>query len=488
MVYNFNININRNKRTKVDKKTGEVTTIKVNSAIQKKKIDYILSIIHINQYVDRSIKDGWVPINMDTLISVIGKDATSIMRHLIKENYITTDNIYKLGRSRKYKINYDLVPKKGIKSYDNPYYNKLCKLLSNIKKGDKITNYIIEQTNLMFHSGVVKFDDEDKVRSVVSKFRDESWDKYYSQTILIDKITSGDLTINVDSHGNRIYANYSNLSKDVRNHLQIDGEYTSYIDIKNSQFQFLALEINKKYPNIIKNDDVKLFYELVHTGGLYKYFDKELGTCNVPLPKPKKEEKYYKWKTLALNWLYAENYQCRSSKKIYGIEFIFKNRFPTIYNIINKIKDSKKGKGGSLLSIKMQSMESSIIKSIQYNLLLRGINCISIHDSIYVSRSNKYILKEVIDDLLSYGFMEVGIHIEDSKIEVKEKKYNNNNFIGIRERLIQSYSGHSNLEKTNIYTQKDKNESNLIKNEKKYDDKLKNYDSYILEMRKLLQN
>lgn len=487
MVYSFNINIKREERVK--KKTGEI--IKIKTAIQRKKIDYILSKIHVDQYLDKSVKDGWVPLNIETLRKVIGKDATPIINGLISEGYIVTDDIYYENRSKRYKINYDMVPKKGIKSYDNPYYEKSKNLISSLNV-DKATQYIIDETHRMFNTGAVKFDNEENVRSIVSKFRNESWDKYYSQRVLIDKITGGDLTIVTDSHGNRIYGNYSNLSKEVRKHIMIDGEYTSNVDIKNSQFQFLAIEINDKHPQISNKKDAKLFYELVHTGKFYKYIEDELGMCKVEkkCTKCKKcyctNKKYESWKVLALNWLYAENIQCRTSKKLEGIEFLFKNRFNTIYNIINKIKDSKQGKGGSILSVKMQAMEANIIKKIQIKLLKKGINCLSIHDSIYVSKSNKCYLNEVIEDLFKYGISLDGVHIEDNNNN--SKKYNKDKFgIGNRKDRV-SYDGYLDQPILTTNIKIEKKDDNLIKNEKKYDDIIKNYDSYISEMRKLLIN
>ena len=136
----------------------------------------------------------------------------------------------------------------------------------------------------------------------------------------------------------------------------------------------------------------------------------------------------------------------------------------------------------------MQAIESKIIKNIQYNLLVKGINALSIHDSIYVSRSNRYILRNIIKELFEYGFMEEGIHIEDNNSKERNRNNNNNLFFNKSKSIIQSYSGYKKNQNININIEKDKKEDNLIKNEKRYEDKLKNYDSYITEMRKLLLN
>ena len=332
MVYNFNIFNDKKK-------------------ISRDKYNYILSYLHVGSYRPNT-KDKWVNLNSD-LLSDVFKDGPKYLKELIEEGYIECDGIYKKGiKSFSYRINYNKVPKKGMKVYDNKYYNKTIKMIeSGHHKLDYKTKFIIDETRRLFNENIIKFDNIEGVKRILNRYKKENYDRFYSQSILVDKIISGNITTTTDKQGARIYTNYSNLSREIRKHLTINNERKICIDISNSQWQTLCLTIMERKPNINKN-----FMKITHNGKLYEYF---MSKTNYDRDKVKKD---------MLNWLYAELHVCSNKKEIQYVEHIMKNDFPEIYEMIKKIKSGKNG--GSNLARNMQLKESTIIKNIQYQLMI----------------------------------------------------------------------------------------------------------------------
>jgi len=449
MVFNFNID-------------------KTHKKIKRDKINYILSLIHIGQYTDKKSKDRYVNVNQQLLKEVIGKDGISLLKDLVKGGQIECDGKYKLGqKSLGYRINYNLVPKKGIKAYDNKYYTKTINMIEKDQnlKLDYNTKLIIDYTKMMFNNGKIGFGDNVSiVNKIVSKYRNESYDRYWSQKVLVDKILSGDITTVADKQGARIYTNYSNLSKDIRKYLLINGEGKVCIDISNSQLQTLCLTLMNSFD--VKD---KKFYNLVFDGKIYEYF---VNKTNISRDNIKRD---------MLNWLYAENYVSKSKDGIKHIEAIMKYDFKEIYDIINDIKDCKNG--GSKLAKQMQLKESSVIKSIQVKLLKNGVDVISLHDSFYLPKSTKSNILDFIErELIKAGYTSVKREYDKDikviktkallkKIKEDEDKRNINKYLGIVKEDKQYYMMGENINNKTIHIEnKDKD---LDKREK-----IINFDDY----------
>jgi hypothetical protein len=380
MVYNWNI-FNEEKK------------------ISRDKYNYLLSYIHVGQYTNRSRTNRWVPLNQSLLQDVF-KDGSKYLKYLLKNDYIECDGEWKRGfKSLSYRINYSKVPKKGIKVYDNKYYNKTIKLIEGtmMSKIDHKTKLILEYTKMFFNQGDIKFKDVNSVNKILGRYRRENLDRWNSQKVLVDKILIGDITVGVDKQGARVYTNYSNLSKELREYLVIDGKRKVCLDISNSQWQTLCLTLKGMNPLLESK-----FLTLTHSGKLYEYFLERSPYSDIK----DYDEKRNKVKRDMLNWLYAELYVCSNKESISYIERIMKSEFREIWDMLYSLKSCKDG--GSKLAKNMQLKESTIIKDIQYALLNKGIKCISLHDSFYFSYdTSNDILDWVEWELIKAGYTSI---------------------------------------------------------------------------------
>ena len=444
MIFDFNIQTNRN----------------------KDRINYILSYIHLKPYLYKSdTKDSRV--NARLLMKIVGGAGYDDFKWLISNDYIiNTGNYIKGVKSKSYILNYEKVQKKGIKKvFNNPYELKMKKMIQEGYDIDLDTNTkkILKETKNLFDKGIIKFDDENKVRSKINSFKKQSYDKYYSQIILFDNIINRDVTVNTDKRGSRIYTNYSNISKDIRRHIMIDNKYKVNIDIKNSQYQALCLYLNERFPELKKNKDVMNFYKLSHNGSIYD-------VLSTYLKMSRDDVKKYMF-----NWLYAENFVCKSKKIVKDIDELLMNMFPNVYKKIYEIKNKKDG--GKKLSHILQNREANIIKKIQLDLFERGILNISLHDSISMKDNvNKDTINYVIRLLKNAGYEAIDVDYDRNfytiKKRIEEKR--------LKEQFIKEVKGFcvfENKDKENIYymitnksdKKEDNNKKNIIKKEKVYD-------------------
>jgi hypothetical protein len=453
MVYNFNISIKGGK-------------------IEKDKINYILSYLHVAKYIDKTITDDKVPLNIKTMKKVIGPKGIETLYKLKEEGYITNHGGYKKGLiSNKWSINYDKVSKKGIKLVNNKYSDKAKRLKEGGQNNnlDYTTQFINETTKMFFNQGLVKFLNVNNANKVLKSFKNESSDKYWAQKALVDKIMLGDIFVATDTRGARVFSNHSNLAKELRNELKIEGEDKISIDIKNSQIQTLCIFLNEKFPKLYNtNERTREFFELVNNGEIYDFISNKF---NYERKKVKKD---------MLNWLYAELYVSRNKESLDYINRYIKARWSDIHEKIELIKDRKEG--GKLLSHKLQMMEAKVVKEIQIDMLKRGITCITLHDSFYFKKSiDKEIIKEVIERLKNEGYGQ--IEVEKDKELIK----NNNNInlgLGLGKRNIKdntSYGGNKLKEEITKQTENKKEspkERQIIDLDKLLEEKMKLFNNF----------
>lgn len=372
--------------------------------VYEDKVNYLLSYVGWTPYWDRSIKDGWVPVNAKILRDVIGPDYSKVIKSCKTQGLLESNETYKKGLvSTKYRLT-DKVNKKGVvMDKNNRYMLKTIKMINenNAKKNDYKTQYIIEETIRGFNEGRYKFDSNSFVQKMIRLLPEDS---RICQQALFDRIVNGHITCTSDSQGARIYGNHSNLKKSIRRRLQIDGDYMLTIDIANSQLQTLSLYLQEKYPS--RSKGVMKFYELCYEGKIYEFFADKL-------TKGRRDE----IKQPMLNWLYAESFVSREKKGLVSeIDQCFKVFFPEVYSMINEIKG--RTNGGAILSRKMQLLESNIIKDIQFKLM-RDMNvyCLTIHDSFNFNRNiNKDIIQFTATLLRTSGYGKLSI--EDNKMEI----------------------------------------------------------------------
>lgn len=202
----------------------------------------------------------------------------------------------------------------------------------------------------------------------------------------------------IDDTSGRFHSIITNLSKELRPFLRINGEPLVNVDVRNSQpylstilltdpgkvawmtkntafallLQSLKVSVNKS--------DVKIYISLVITGQLYEFLMQEFTKEGLILTRGET-------KTQVLRILFARNRlpkdECNRKARL-----IFRNRFPTVHRIFSKVRGSEKGdrfQNFSRFAILLQRIESYLMLDVILKRIYRelpGTIAVTIHDSI----------------------------------------------------------------------------------------------------------
>ena len=241
-----------------------------------------------------------------------------------------------------------------------------------------------------------------------------------SITAIRERDLSKGFFMTIGGKGGRIFSSFSNLMKDLRKFLRIDGETVcDKLDIKCSQFQILYILFRDKYDNHEDAESRDSFksemarYASHFQGGrnLYDFVGEKLNW------------KRKKVKKRIISWLFENN--VRNLELHYPeIHEFFKEQFPKLLDLIIDFKKEKS------LAAALQGFESQVIiedMAIR-QIYPKGISFITVHDSILVGENQlSWVLEQVWDPTLAkYGFPETLNNerslIEEPQIDISEKE------------------------------------------------------------------
>lgn len=218
------------------------------------------------------------------------------------------------------------------------------------------------------------------------------------------RIVDQDYNCKRDNTSRRFHSNITNMSKDLRNFLRVDGKPLVNIDIKNSQPYLSTLlfthpervacfakdeQLAKllKEIKIPKSRDIDHYIELVTSGRIYEFLMAEFLKEGLILTR--KETKRQ-----VLRTLYAKNWKPKNEVNRHARE-IFTQRFPTVHRIFSKIRGRRKiGEDGNIynkfvnykrFAILLQRIESHLVLDVIMKRIykeLPGVFAMTIHDSI----------------------------------------------------------------------------------------------------------
>ncbi len=194
----------------------------------------------------------------------------------------------------------------------------------------------------------------------------------------IEAINSKDMHNSFDDHG-RFHTSFTNLRKELRQFLQVDGKKLLDLDIKTSQPLFLA-QILKNYNglgtydrfiDITENQDIYLF--LLNKNP--QYLKSTLKDSRDAIKKDILTSLFDPQKTTAIPY-----------------NKLLNDEFPEVYTFVKHYKKYE----GEFLWKTLQSLESNFI----YNIIFKKINdlnlfCITIHDSIMFQEKDKKVIEEI---------------------------------------------------------------------------------------------
>lgn len=192
----------------------------------------------------------------------------------------------------------------------------------------------------------------------------------------------------------RLDSNFTNLPARIRNNLKLDDEDSTEIDIKSAQPSFLWTILNQQNTDQICKVELEAFKNKLHSD-MYIEFS---NLWNMP----RNDAKVH-----FLSWIMAPI----NSKKYKNVRQYFEQAFPTLLQVIEKIKsigawytdDDKERESHKYMSHLLQRFESEfMIDTVcpQILTLRPKFSFFTVHDAIYVPKSKAQIVLKIINDEL----------------------------------------------------------------------------------------
>lgn len=394
---------------------------------------YILSLIISIPAKKKELIDnngGFTPINK-SILQIRIRDYRKYIEYLKGRGIVTESSFYIPGKVSKglrftKPYNSKITPVKItkwtlIKSivYKKWKYNKLTTEELFYLKG-----WFNEEIEVDFNKGFIYLSNE-YIKDVNNLEIKHPMLRFNSRLLALQKLYRKEYNFHVDSTGNRLHTELTQLKSELRNCIKYNGKTLCNIDIVNSQ-PFLSLALLDKeifcnsnisnyiinpllkkspsFPNMlvkkivsIENEqDVLLYKELVSTGTFYERFSKILLESNL-IPNGTPQEIRNKTKEIAFSAIYSPNTHIGCNKAIQ----VFQKCFPNVYNIFKLIK---KGAGNhATLPIALQRLESDLVlkKACKIISIERpDVPMFTIHDSITTTEENNEYVASVLAKVL----------------------------------------------------------------------------------------
>jgi hypothetical protein len=354
------------------------------------KTSYIIDIVHnmILKYYFK--KDNSFTLNSVILKEKYGHLYNYYIDWLLENEIIRMKRNYSVGNtSRVYSLNSNIISGKIlrwknkdnilIKKYVNRYYQY------EIDNNDIISKEIKDKLILDLYSVTIQYD-----RSIfyLDSLKSEKNDIYNRNRYSVESISDKHIFFHFDHYG-RMHSNFTILKSFIRkNCLLIDGEETCEIDIPNSQPMFLVKLIKDIESNWVREEEFRIFSNLVMNGNFYIYLVDKLNL------KDKSEAKEMTYKVL-----FGKN----NANSKYDKKFI--ELFPSIHHFIKLYK--KQHNDYKILSHTLQRMESDMI----FNEVIRtlmiinpDIKTITVHDSIIIQKKYRDIVQSIFESKMKECF------------------------------------------------------------------------------------
>ncbi|TXE06105.1 hypothetical protein FUA26_14080 [Seonamhaeicola algicola] len=417
-------------------KVKELATLDNGFKFKEDKALYLLNLILCGTNDDDEFEEtGWVSLCSNILREIVSKDHNKYLDLFVKHTIIS-------------KINYCKQCNKCNQFYLIPHWIDDSKLIEyeitdwNLKKKQK--SRIMPSAVKRYKCLWKWFDSDDLTLDVDSALQEIENLHFNQRKVLaikngISNFINGNKWFIRHNGDKRLHTNLTNMKSEVRKHLKFKGEPLVNIDINSSQIFFLLVlldKINKNKtkditedihiisalpPESLDQSEFQRFKKLVLTGTFYEVLGNklisDLGNCGI-YEKCKYNHKTNKanytlydkpkslMKPVAFEVIFSKNNQYTKEKSW------FKKEFPTIYSIIEKIKEKKYQKLALLLqNIEATAILDKCIKSI--NRFDNNIPLFTIHDSIMTTAEYVDIVKNIMEkEIFNYTGFTPSISIE----------------------------------------------------------------------------
>lgn len=332
------------------------------------KLLFIISTLHIFRVVRKVGDEGYVQLKSSYLQSMIGAKYTKAsLKYLQDAGIIETDRKYAIGRkSMGYRIASTHQTK--LRHWPLPEGKLKQKMLSTRQEKQK-AKQLHQSVHKYLKQCLYRLSLSPSFSEYINSFTENS---YNTRLILHDLLHKAPF-FNLSAKSGRFYSAITNMPKDMRSMLLIDGEETVEIDIKSSQ-PYLALNL---YP---KHSKERQHYAESIQDGIYELINQR---CT----RPYKNRAFYKRKCIA---------QIFYKKESEGIFWdAFKKEFPELASIITSFK---KRHSNTDLAHRLQKTESdTVILDACEKLMRKGIPIATVHDSIVCKKSDSKVVTKTLE-------------------------------------------------------------------------------------------
>lgn len=340
------------------------------------KYMYLASTLYLrfvtSKIADKKIESPLFGIHTETFKKVVfASHASKIKKTMLRLGFINTDNHYIVGKKCKaFQLN-----------------EKFLKSKWYLKKGTKLKIPTVIGIKTKIHLAILQSSmkvtiDEIALNQIMElEMADKKPFCIEVNEILLNKIRSKDLNCVVDQKSGRMFTAITNLSKELRGCLRINGVPLVELDIASSQ----PLLLSRLYPKDSK--ELCKYKKLVEDGEFYEFIQKEMF------------DSYTRDEVKKLTYTYmfgpTNNPKCADYSKV------FKEHFPEMHEIL--INEKRSHIGHRLVAIRMQYLEASVVLGVAAKKCIDlGIDIITIHDSFMVIPEHE----ESVISILTKSFQE----------------------------------------------------------------------------------
>ena len=314
-------------------------------------------------------------------------------------------------------------PIKGVKCYEYSFAPEWQSKCVAIPLNDMYLIWRLEQLQIVIekeqsrsirgHSRQKEFLKQITIDAEFDKFMESNWtgneNQYNNIKASATRIINRDYFCKRDDTSKRFHSNITNMSRDLRSFLRVNGKPLVNIDIKNSQpyLSSIILTDPKRVACFAKDEELKkllmtikipkspniaLYIELVTSGTIYEYLVDEFLKEGLELTRDDTKKQ-------VLRTLYARNRKPENEVNRQARE-IFIDRFPGVDKVFSQIRGHGKGEKFTTykrFAILLQRIESYLVLDVIMKRVykeLPGDFAMTIHDSILTVND-----REVVDSI-----------------------------------------------------------------------------------------
>ncbi|MBS2212222.1 hypothetical protein KEM09_12460 [Carboxylicivirga mesophila] len=260
--------------------------------------------------------------------------------------------------------------------------------------------------NELINDGMVSLDNlflnyrvehSNKYSCPIKKPQRYTYHKFKFDLLSILKITNKQFFFSVDSNSGRIYHNISNIRRELKQFIQIDGVNMVGLDIRNSQPLLFGLLLVKKWRKRKATSyeimpDLKEYLQRCCDGNFYNHL---MELNDIPL----EQRAEYKVQ------FFTDVFFSKNPKMVKGALKQFEEIYPNVYQEIRKYKEQDY----KLLAHDLQKFEADvIINGIIKSLFKQNkeIPIVNVHDAIYTAPDFAPIVE---NEIYNYFMNEFGV-------------------------------------------------------------------------------